>query len=108
MNAQATVLPICTIQHDFQAVVQDVLDGSVPEDTFWVSCYKQGEPSVHGKATAALDERDRNLVLYEGRDGVKFRSHGQVGGSLQLTAIRILLTVLAGPVLRRVPSSGHR
>ena len=87
MDAQATVLPICTVQHDFQTVVKDVLDGLVPEDTFWVSCYKQGEPSVHGKATATLDERDRNLVLYEGRDGVQFRSHGQVGRSFHLISI---------------------
>ncbi|EIW58621.1 WD40 repeat-like protein [Trametes versicolor FP-101664 SS1] len=74
-DAQATpVLPICTVQHDFNVVVKDVIDGLVPEDTFWVSCYKFGEPSVHGKAVAALDEHNRNLVLYQGRDGVDFKA----------------------------------
>ncbi|KAJ8490196.1 hypothetical protein ONZ51_g2455 [Trametes cubensis] len=98
MDAQATVLPICTVQHDFQTVVKDVLDGLAPEDTFWISCYKQGQPSVHGKATATLDERDRNLVLYEGRDGVQFRSHGQDRYSVGCPALSLDETCIATPV----------
>lgn len=84
-DAQATpVLPICTVQHDFNVVVKDVIDGLVPEDTFWVSCYKFGEPSVHGKAVAALDEHNRNLVLYQGRDGVDFKATEDVSHSIFL------------------------
>ena len=75
MTSTAIVLPICTVQHDFHSVVQDVLDGTVPYDKFWVSCYKLGEPSVHGKATATLDECDRNRVLLEGHEGVTFKDH---------------------------------
>ncbi|OJT06388.1 Proteasomal ATPase-associated factor 1 [Trametes pubescens] len=86
-DAQATpVLPICTVQHDFNVVVKDVRDGLVPEDTFWVSCYKFGEPSVHGKAVAALDEHNRNLVLYQGRDGVDFKASE---GQSQITAFDV-------------------
>ncbi|KAI0629277.1 WD40 repeat-like protein [Trametes polyzona] len=76
MAAQTKVLPICTVQHDFQDVVKDVADGLVPEDTFWVSCYKFGEPSIHGKAVATLDEQDRNLIRYEGREGIRFKDEG--------------------------------
>jgi len=42
-------LPQVTIQHDFVNVIADVQDGTVPEEPFWVSCYKQESPSVHGK-----------------------------------------------------------
>ena len=75
---QPIVLPICTIQHDFQAVVQDILDGTVPDDKFWISCYKFGEESVHGKATVTLDENDRDLLLFEGRGGVGMKDYGKV------------------------------
>lgn len=57
------LLPICTIQPDFPDVLNDVRNGAVPEDTFWLSCYKDGEPSVHAKVHANLDERDRDLVV---------------------------------------------
>ncbi len=78
MTSSAMILPICTLQHDFQSVIQDVLDGVVPDDKFWVSCYKLGEPSVHGKVTATLDDRDRNKVLFRGHDGVALKEYGKV------------------------------
>ena len=44
----------------------------IPGDTFWVSCYKSGEPSVHGKVKVELDENDptREKVSFVGQDGV--------------------------------------
>lgn len=79
MDAQSIILPVCTIQHDFQtAVISDVLDGTLPEDKFWVSCYKHGEPSVHGKVSATLDEQNRDLVLFVACDGVEFKDYGKV------------------------------
>ena len=79
MAAQPTVLPICTIQHDFQTgIIKDVLEGVVPEDKFWVSCYKSGEPSVHGKVSITLDDLNRDLVHFEARDGVEFKDYGKV------------------------------
>lgn len=73
------ILPICTIQPDFEVLVNDVRDGLVPEETFWLSCYKAGEPSVHGKVRLSLNERDRSKVDYEGVDGVAFREGSEVG-----------------------------
>jgi len=64
-------LPITTVQHDFEVVVTDVREGTVPSEDFWISCYHQNEPSVHGKVRAELDEGDRHLVLLNGRDGVQ-------------------------------------
>ena len=78
MTSSAIILPICTVQHDFPTVVQDVLHGTVPNDKFWVSCYKQGDSSVHGHVTATLDDHDRNKMLFEGHDGVAFKEHGKV------------------------------
>lgn len=78
MNAQAVVLPICTVQSDFQDIVKDVLKGVVPHDEFWVSCYKFGEPSVHGKASVKLDEHKRDLVQFVGQDGIVFDDHAKV------------------------------
>lgn len=70
-------LPIVTIQPDFNSVISDVRDGAVPDESFWLSCYKTGETSVHGKVRAKLDERDRNLVTFEGSGGVDFKqAHG--------------------------------
>ncbi|KAH9846028.1 WD40 repeat-like protein [Lenzites betulinus] len=97
MTAQPTVLPICTVQHDFKDMGKDVLDGMVPEDTFWVSCYKFGEPSVHGKATAELDERNRDLLLYRGRGGVEFKSAGEASYSIACPALGIGETRIAVP-----------
>jgi len=51
--------------------VTDVREGTVPSEDFWISCYHQNEPSVHGKVRAELDENDRHLVLLKGRDGVQ-------------------------------------
>ena len=71
-------LPISSIQPDFEAVINEVKEGIVPEDSFWLSFYKSGETSVHGKVTLTLDEKDRNLVLYKGKDGVVFNNRGKV------------------------------
>lgn len=66
-------LPIATIQTDFESVISDVRDGLVADESFWLSCYKTGEPSVHGKVRAALDEKDRNLVRFECQGKVNFK-----------------------------------
>ena len=65
MSAQSIsplTLPVVTIQHTFPEVIQEVLDGIIPSDKFWVSCYKTSETSVHAKVLVELDEIDRDLV----------------------------------------------
>lgn len=75
MSQPRIVLPITTIQPDFESILTDVKDGIVPEDTFWVSCYKTGEQSVHGKAHLTLNERNRDVVDYIGQGGIEFNGH---------------------------------
>lgn len=78
MNVDPIVLPIATVQPDFLSVISDVREGFAPEDTFWLSCYKSGETSVHGKVYATLDDVDRSLVRLEGRDGVQMKHSNEV------------------------------
>lgn len=63
-----TSLPIVNVQHDFQNVIADVQDGLAPED-FWVSCYKTGSTSVHGKVRVTKEGGDVQLAS---RLGVEF------------------------------------
>ena len=84
-TANPIFLPITTVQPDFEAVVTDVREGMVPSEDFWISCYHQNEPSVHGKVRAELDETDRNLVLLHGREGVQIeRGEVRAGSNLPL------------------------
>jgi proteasomal ATPase-associated factor 1 len=69
MQSTLTILPIATIQPDFNTVIDEVRTGVVPFDTFWVSCYKTSEPSVHAKVHVELDENDRDLVRLHPKDG---------------------------------------
>ncbi|KLO13392.1 WD40 repeat-like protein [Schizopora paradoxa] len=61
-------LPIVNVQHDFQTVIADVQDGLDPED-FWVSCYKTGSASVHGKVRVTKEDGEVHLAS---RQGVEF------------------------------------
>ncbi|TFK26979.1 WD40 repeat-like protein [Coprinopsis marcescibilis] len=56
------ILPIVTAQPSLGEVLQEVQNGGIPYDKFWVSCYKESEPSVHGKIHVELDEQDRDLL----------------------------------------------
>ena len=64
------ILPIINAQHDFNTVIADVQDGTVRQEDFWVSCYKKGETSVHGKVEVRKGEHSREPELF-GR-GVEF------------------------------------
>ncbi|KAI0073664.1 WD40 repeat-like protein [Panus rudis PR-1116 ss-1] len=90
-------VPISTVQPDFQSVISDVRVGAVPEDAFWVSFYKSGEPSVHGKVHLTLDENDRSLVVFEGKDGVQFKDHGGRKYTVCCHSLNISETRIATP-----------
>ena len=75
-SSNIITLPIANIQHDFQTVISDVRDGVVTSEDVWLSCYKTGQQSVHGKVRVELGERKqgdagpRHVELI-GRDGVR-------------------------------------
>lgn len=61
-SLSSLTLPVVTIQSTFKEVIQEVQDGIIPSDKFWVSCYKTSEPSIHAKVHVELDDVNRNLV----------------------------------------------
>jgi proteasomal ATPase-associated factor 1 len=58
-------LPVVTIQHSFPQIIQELQDGVIPYDKFWVSCYKRSETSVHAVVHVELDEVDRDLLSFK-------------------------------------------
>lgn len=71
------VLPILSIQNDFQNVINEVRDGFVLSENIWLSCYKSDLPSVHEKVNVALNQQSRKLELIPG-DGVTLESTSNV------------------------------
>ncbi|KAL5532436.1 hypothetical protein ACEPAF_6006 [Sanghuangporus sanghuang] len=74
-SSNTMILPIANVQHDFQSVISDVRDGTVVAEDIWLSCYKTGSQSVHGKVRVGLGERQgeqsgTRTVELVSRDGV--------------------------------------
>ena len=72
-------LPAATIQDDFTTVLSEVHAGIIPSENVWLSCYKDGGPSVHGKIAVSLHEKDRDRVELVGTGGVELTHVSQVG-----------------------------
>ncbi|KAG0238293.1 Proteasomal ATPase-associated factor 1 [Mortierella sp. GBA43] len=62
-----TVLVQTTVQADWTDVVAETLRHNTT-GTFWISCYKQGSPSVHGSAKVTVGQERK--VQFTGQDGV--------------------------------------
>ena len=90
-------LPAATIQDDFTTVFSEVHAGIIPSENVWLSCYKDGEPSVHGKIAVSLHEKDRDRVELVGTGGVELTRRSQVsiqvlGGNHSLIPRSIVLS----------------
>jgi hypothetical protein len=72
------MLPAATIQDDFTTIFSEVHAGIIPSENIWLSCYKDGEPSIHGKISVSLHEQDRDRVELVGRGGVELTRKSQV------------------------------
>jgi hypothetical protein len=107
MPPPVTPLPAATIQDDFTTVLSEVHAGIVPSENVWLSCYKDGEPSVHGNIAVSLHERDRDRVELVGTGGVELRRTSQVsalfffffwgGGPGKLSFIHFFIPSLVPP-----------
>jgi hypothetical protein len=90
-------LPTATIQDDFTTVLSEVHAGIIPSEDIWLSCYKDGEPSIHGKISVSLHEQDRDRVELVGRGGVELTRASQVSlffsGMERFIFIRIRLSI---------------
>jgi len=97
MPSPVTLLPAATIQDDFTTVLSEVHAGIIPSENIWLSCYKDGEPSAHGKVAVSLHEQDRDRVELVGTGGVKLRRTSQVSGFLHSFVLFISLNTGDGP-----------
>lgn len=75
---QSTFLPISTIQHTLPNVASEIYNALIPSEHVWLSCYRQGESSVHGRVKLSLDESDREKINLEGTGGVKLEKVDEV------------------------------
>jgi hypothetical protein len=74
----SVTLPTATIQDDFTTVLSEVHAGIIPSENIWLSCYKEGETSVHGKVAISLHEQDRDRIELNGVGGVELTRTSQV------------------------------
>lgn len=104
-------LPAATIQDDFTTVLSEVHAGIVPSENIWLSCYKDGEPSVHGKISVSLHEKDRDRVELVGAGGVELARTSQVSISAEIHSLARLCSfvlsfsdfwTLGGPILAQL------
>lgn len=56
-------LPIITAQSDFLVTIEEVKEGLIEEGSFWVSCYRDGHPTVHEDVKVSINETDRDEIL---------------------------------------------
>lgn len=75
-NTAPYALPQITVQDEFTSVLSGIRTGVVTFEDFWLSCYRTGRTSVHGKVRASLDRR--NILDLEGREGVGFECKDEV------------------------------
>ncbi|KAJ3508057.1 hypothetical protein NMY22_g16734 [Coprinellus aureogranulatus] len=86
------MVPVVTVQPTIGEVVEDVRNGMVPSDKFWVSLYKTGESSVHTKVNVELDEKNRDLVRFTCEDaGVTFELQGTRNEGYRVSAASLNL-----------------
>ncbi len=71
-------LPTATIQDDFTTVLSEVHAGIIPSESIWLSCYKDGESTIHGKVAISLHEQDRDRIELTGVGGVELTRTSQV------------------------------
>ena len=69
-------LPYAAIQPDWLAVEADINSGSILAEDVWLSVYKQGSPSVHGKVRCSRPDEQAAAIQYEGRNGVAVTVQG--------------------------------
>jgi hypothetical protein len=78
MMSTPTSLSQVTVQTDSLSVINDVEEGLVEGEDFWVSCYDVSRPSVHGKVRVATSDEARDRCALKGRDGVECQQSQKV------------------------------
>ena len=88
-DSKMYTLPLITVQHDINTVIDDIRDGSVASgsEDAWISCYLDGHESVHGKLHIS---KEPGGVMFEARQGVQWQ------GSTTVSSSPILVKSISG------------
>ncbi|KAL1920475.1 uncharacterized protein VTP21DRAFT_852 [Calcarisporiella thermophila] len=70
-SASVSLLPYVSVQSDWESVVDDVASGKTRTDSFWVSCYRKGTPSVHGSVQVYKNQSEPIYVEMEGENSIQ-------------------------------------
>ena len=90
-------LPQIALQHDFANVFADVRDRTVVAEDIYLSCYRLGSQSVHGKVTVSKDETSPDSLELESKGGVELARSGSHTFSVSCPALSISETSLHAP-----------
>ncbi|KAF9266377.1 WD40 repeat-like protein [Marasmius fiardii PR-910] len=87
-------VPIITIQPTFTNVVKEVWSGFIPSEEIWLSRYRQGSESVHDRIRVALDEDDRDKVIWESTSSGQGKlSYDDKSGGYSVDSVQLLVPI---------------
>lgn len=95
-SSTPAILPYVALQPDFANVIADVRDGTVDSEDIYLSAYKSGSPSVHGKVSVFLDSSS-SVPSLEARDGVELERSGTHAFTASCSALNVSKTMLRVP-----------
>ncbi|KAF9514132.1 hypothetical protein BS47DRAFT_1295377 [Hydnum rufescens UP504] len=81
----------------FANVFADVRDNTVVAEDIYLSCYRPGSQSVHGKVTVSKDETAPDALVLESRGGVELARSGSHTFSVSCPSLSISETLLHAP-----------
>ncbi|KIJ98347.1 hypothetical protein K443DRAFT_680870 [Laccaria amethystina LaAM-08-1] len=98
-SSNSLTLPVITVQHTYPDVIHEVKQGIIPSEKFWVSCYKIGEQSFHGKVYVELDEVNRDLVVLKPEEeGLEVQAEGKCAYKISCKSLGIALTKVVSSI----------
>ncbi|CAG8698219.1 16397_t:CDS:2, partial [Acaulospora colombiana] len=85
-----------TVQHDISTVLEDVRDGVVDSgwEDVWVSCYKEGHTSVHGKLRIS---KSAGGVTFDVREGIEWSGSSAAEFKVACSSLDIKPTLVRLP-----------
>ncbi|GFZ46381.1 hypothetical protein JCM24511_04628 [Saitozyma sp. JCM 24511] len=86
-SSEVISVPYIDIQHDALAVLDDVEQGTVMREDIWISGYKAGSSSVHGKARVEMQEGGGASLTP--RDGVNVERTSKTNFLVSVPALQV-------------------
>lgn len=103
------ILPYISLQPDFANVLAEVRDGTIIAEDIYLSGYKTGSTSVHGKVNVYAQDGNREPIL-DSREGVDLKRLDAHGFTASVPALGIADAILRVPrqTLSFNPEGSHK